>query len=85
MNALSRFRPAILATGLGIVALYVFALMLGAFGPSELPAISVVVALVLVMFAVHAMRLRRELREPNAPGHDELMRSLHKLRERRGF
>jgi hypothetical protein len=44
----------------------------------------VVIALV-VLFVLHARRIRRVFREQDEPGHDELRETLNRMRETRGF
>ncbi len=75
----ARFRVAFWALAAGIIGLYLFGLFLGIYGPLELGLLSIVCLVLLVMFAIHEVRLRRELRA-NPPRELD-----HSDRERRGW
>lgn len=62
----------------GVVALYLVGLFMGVYGPLELGAMSVLCIVLLVIFTVHEVRLRRALDRDRA-----LLD--HTDRERRGW
>ena len=72
-----RFRHLFWALAVGVIGLYVFGLVLGVYSPLELGLLSAVCLALIVMFTIHELRLRRELREH--PDRD------HTDRERRGW
>lgn len=62
----------------GLLALYVFGLVLGVYSPLELGLLSVLCVVLLVLFTIHEIRLRRKLKaEPRQVDHAD--------KERRGF
>lgn len=70
---------------LGYLGLYGYCLVIGFFSPGEVVALGVV-ALVLAAASIwHAVRVTRTMCDHAAPGHDEMMRALHRQRELRGF
>ncbi len=72
-----RFRHLFWALAAGLIVLYLFGLVLGVYSPLELGLLSAVCLVLIVMFTIHELRLRRELREH--PDRD------HTDRERRGW
>ncbi len=83
-HTVDRLSLVFLTLALGAIGLYVFGLVLGVFAPADLWFFGIAVAILAALIAVHSVRLRRRLRHPG-PEHDELMRDMHQLRERRGF
>jgi fatty acid desaturase len=67
---------------IGVVVLYVFFAVLGAFDPGEVWALTVLIAVLVVLIAIHFAYLRRELDEE---GPNSARRQLNAWRERRGF
>jgi hypothetical protein len=67
---------------LGAVALFTFFAVLGEVSPGEVRTLTIVLAALLVVFAVHAWVVRRNL---HRHGNQQFFRSLNRLRERRGF
>jgi hypothetical protein len=67
---------------LGAVTLFVFFALLGEVSPGQVLTVTVVLAALLLVFAVHAWLVRRNL---HTHGNQEFFRSLNRLRERRGF
>lgn len=67
---------------LGVVVLYFFYAVLGAFDPGEVWGLTVAVAVLIVLLAIHYVQLRREL---DAEGPNSARRQLNAWRERRGF
>jgi membrane protein implicated in regulation of membrane protease activity len=81
MNVVRRFTIVFWLLALGYLGFYGYALVMGV-SPGEVAGFTVAAVILAVMFAVHARRLRRAMREH---GHEELMRSVHRYRELRGF
>ncbi len=67
---------------LGAVALFVFFWATGLFSPQEVLWLSVVVGVLGVLSLIHFLRVRRALGDPR---HSDLARTVHSMRERRGF
>lgn len=67
---------------IGAVVLYVFFVVLDAFEPEEAWGFTIAAAVLVVLVAIHFVRVRRELARH---GPNEARRSLNKMRERRGF
>jgi uncharacterized membrane protein YfcA len=69
------------ALAAGVVILYLFGWMLGAFSPDELLGWTIVAAVLALLLGWHAHKVRTAVdkRDP------ELMRSLNEAREKRGF
>ena len=67
---------------LGVVVLYVFFAVLGAFDPGDVWALTAVVVVLIVLLAIHFVHVRRELSEE---GPNSARRQLNAWRERRGF
>ena len=78
-----RFRLLLWALAAAVIGFYIYGLFLGLYGPLELGLLSVVSLSLIVLFTIHELRLRRELREGKY--HDEYAREGHDARERRGF
>ncbi len=67
---------------LGAVAMFLFFAMLGAFDPGEVMWLTIAVGVLAVISALHFWHVRRALDDGR---HDELARSVHAMREQRGF
>jgi membrane protein implicated in regulation of membrane protease activity len=67
---------------LGAVALFVFFWATGLFSPTEVLWLSIVVGALAVLSLIHFLRVRRALGDPR---HSDLARTVHSMRERRGF
>ena len=78
-----RSRVAFWAASLGLIVLFLFLVAFAGLGLSQVTWLSIVVLVLMIAFAIHAIRLGRMLRE-SAAG-DMRMRALNRLRERRGF
>jgi hypothetical protein len=74
-----RFRVAFWALTAGVLGLYLYGLFIGIYGPLELGLLSFVCIALLVLFAIHEVRLRREMRRHPPHTFD------HADRERRGW
>ena len=81
MNVVRRLTIVFWLLALGYLGFYVYALVMGV-SPGEVAGFTVAAVILAVTFAVHARRLRHAMREH---GHEELMRGVHRYRERRGF
>ncbi|MGA9372456.1 MAG: hypothetical protein WBV53_11470 [Solirubrobacterales bacterium] len=76
--AFEKFRVGFWVFSAGLICLYLYGLFFQAYSPLELGVISVVCLALLVLFLVHEVRLRMELR--NHPREVD-----HADKERRGF
>jgi TRAP-type C4-dicarboxylate transport system permease large subunit len=74
-----RFRVAFWALTAGVIGLYLYGLASGVYGPFELGTLSVACILLIVLFAIHEVRLRREIARHPPHSYD------HSDRERRGW
>lgn len=82
MRSLGSLGTALLALGAGLVVLFLFFAMLGAFSPTETIVVSVIAVVLAAAFAVHMYRVRHAL---TSRGGTDLHRTLNMMRERRGF
>ncbi len=74
----ARFRVAFWVFAAGVIGLYLYGLIWGAYSPLELGALSFVCVGLLVLFVFHEVRLRIELhKHPREVDHTD--------KERRGF
>ena len=67
---------------LGALALFVFFWATGLFSPAEVIWLSVLVGVIAALSLVHFLRVRRALGDHR---YNDLARSVHAMRERRGF
>jgi uncharacterized membrane protein len=67
---------------IGVVVLYFFFAVLGAFDPGEVWALTVLIGVLIVLIALHFAHMRREL---DQEGPNSARRQLNAWRERRGF
>jgi membrane protein implicated in regulation of membrane protease activity len=80
LSAVAEFlREAFWVLALGLIACYAFFVALGAFSPGDVAGVSIAVAVLVALWAVHVWARRR--READA-GRDPRLRA---ARERRGF
>lgn len=70
---------------LGVIAFYAAGLVMGVFNPVELWIFTAVVVALIALFVLHEVRVLHVLHDENAPGHDDLRRTLNRMRETRGF
>ena len=82
MDALSTMSRLVLLGGLVFLGFYVFGLIMGVFAPGEMVLFSAIAVGVVVVYAIHAVRLRRPMDEDEERA---LRRELSQQRERRGF
>jgi membrane protein implicated in regulation of membrane protease activity len=66
-----------------MIGLYLYGLFLGLYGALQLGLLSVLCLALIVLFAIHELRLRRELQA--GTHHDEYASETHAAKERRGF
>ena len=67
---------------LGAVALFVFFWATGLFSPAEVLWLSAVVGVLALLALIHFLRVRRALGDHR---YSDLARTVHAMRERRGF
>jgi hypothetical protein len=67
---------------LGAVVLFAFFSALGAISPDEVLVPTIVIGVLGLLFAVRSLYVRHELGEH---GNQTMLRSVNRLRERRGF
>jgi uncharacterized oligopeptide transporter (OPT) family protein len=70
---------------IAVIGFYVAGLVMGVFNPLEMWLFTAVVIALMVLFALHARRIRRVIRDEDEPGHGELRETLNRMRETRGF
>jgi hypothetical protein len=82
MRSLGALGMALIALGAGLVVLFLFFVVMGAFSPTETIVASIIAVVLAVAFAIHLYRVRHALTKE---GGTDLHRQLNTLRERRGF
>lgn len=70
---------------LGYVGLYVYCAAIGFFSLGEMVGFGIVAAALAVMFVIRTAWVDRTIHNRDAPGHEAIMRGLHRQREQRGF
>ena len=80
LPTISRF---VLLVGFAYLGFYVFGIVMGAFGPGEIPIFTVIAFVVVVAGVVHVLRAKKAVEDPDE--RHERMREQHDQRERRGF
>jgi membrane protein implicated in regulation of membrane protease activity len=78
-----KFRLLLWGLAAGVVGLYLYGLFLGLYSPLQLGLLSAVCLALIILFGIHELRLRRELRAGTY--HDEYASETHAAKERRGF
>jgi membrane protein implicated in regulation of membrane protease activity len=79
LSALAEFlREAFWVLALGLIACYAFFVALGAFSPGDVVGLSIAVAVLVALWAVHVWARRRRASDARDP-------RLRAARERRGF
>jgi hypothetical protein len=66
----------------GAVALFGFFVVMGGFAPGDVIWLSLIVACLAALFAIHQVRVAHEVSEHTD---DRLVRQVQRIRERRGF
>lgn len=86
MNALiGRAQIAWWVIAIAVIGFYVTGLVMTVFNPLQMWAFTAVVVVLVAMFLRHLLTYSRMQRDEDAPGHDELRRTLNSMRETRGF
>jgi fatty acid desaturase len=67
----------------GAVALFAFFAVMGGFAPGDVLWLTLIVALLGVLFVIHQLRVSHELHEHSED--DPMIRQVQRIRERRGF
>jgi hypothetical protein len=80
-----RFNVFLWLLSLGYLGFYVYAVVVGLLDPAELVVAGIAAAVIAILFVVHAIRVRRAMRDHDDPSHEPMMDALHVQRERRGF
>jgi TRAP-type C4-dicarboxylate transport system permease large subunit len=83
MTLVSRLGLLVVVAGLAYLGFYVYGVVLGVFSPVEMIGFTALAVLFVGVFAVHIVRVRREMRTPERRA--EIMREAHVHREHRGF
>ncbi|MHC4411138.1 MAG: hypothetical protein ACYS0F_19280 [Planctomycetota bacterium] len=73
--------PSFWALAGGIIALYAFGLVMGAFSPDQLIGWTIVAAVLALLVGWHSHKVHVAMRERDP----DLMRTLNQAREKRGF
>ena len=73
--------PSFWALAGGIIALYLFGLVMGVFSPGELLGWTIVATVLALLVGWHSHKVHMAIKERDP----ELMRSLNEAREKRGF
>jgi hypothetical protein len=82
MNVIRRLGSVVWPLLVGLIVLYAFFVALGAFAPGDVWALTVAIAAVTVLVAIHFLHVRNQLARG---GPNEARRQRNALRERRGF
>jgi hypothetical protein len=85
MSPIGRISTAVLLLALGYVVLFGYEVLVGSLAPGEVVGISIVAAVLAILFTIHQVRVYRALHDHGHPAHAQLMRGLHVHREKRGF
>jgi cytochrome bd-type quinol oxidase subunit 1 len=83
VNLLGNMRVSFWLFALGAIVLYVFFFSLATIPPTQVAGVTMVIALLAVLVAIHNVRVNSELADPG--GDPRLRRSLNRQREHRGF
>ena len=82
LQAIGRISGVVWLLVLGAIVIYGFFAALGAIAPAEVAWLTAAVGVLAAFATVHFVRVRHALGDHR---HDELARSVHAMRERRGF
>jgi len=80
-TAMNYIGPSFWALAGGIIALYLFGLVMGVFSPGELLGWTIVAAVLALLVGWHSHKVHVAIKERDP----ELMRTLNEAREKRGF
>jgi hypothetical protein len=82
MSSLREAMGAVWVAVLGVIVLFIFFVLTGAVDPGEVAWLTAAVCALALLATIHFVRVRHALADhPD----DELARSIHAMRERRGF
>ena len=70
---------------LGYIGLYIYCAAIGFFSPGEMVGFGIVAAVLAVLFIIRTAWVVRTIRNRDAPGHEAIMKGVHRQRELRGF
>lgn len=70
---------------IAVIGFYLTGLVMTVFNPLQMWVFTGVVIVLVALFVRHLVTYSRMLRDDDAPGHDELRRTLNSMRETRGF
>jgi hypothetical protein len=83
MRVLGRLALPVWLCVLGAIVMYVFFVAVASIPPAQVASVTVVVAVLTVLFFIRSMRVASELADRG--GNPALRRELNRARERRGF
>ncbi len=83
MRVVGRLALPIWLCVLGAIVIYVFFVVVASIPPAQVAAVTIVVAVLAVLFAIRSARVASEL--ASRGGNPALRRELNRARERRGF
>jgi membrane protein implicated in regulation of membrane protease activity len=83
MRVLGRLALPIWLCVIGAIVMYAFFVVIASIPPAQVAAVTVIVAILAVLFLIRSMRVRSELSKRG--GDPSLRRELNRARERRGF
>jgi hypothetical protein len=83
MRVLGRLALPLWLGVLGVIVIYVFFVVVASVPPAQVAAVTILVAVLSVLFFIRSMRVASELADRG--GDPALRRSLNRARERRGF
>ncbi|HZA88737.1 MAG TPA: hypothetical protein VE401_00755 [Solirubrobacterales bacterium] len=84
-TAMGRIQIAWWVIVIAVIGFYLTGLVMTVFNPLQMWAFTAVVVVLLGFFVRHLVLYSRMLRDDDAPGHDDLRRTLNSMRETRGF
>lgn len=70
---------------LGYIGLYIYCAAIGFFSFDEMVGFGIVAAVLAVLFMIRTAWVVHTIRNRDAPGHEAIMRGVHRQREKRGF
>lgn len=83
MRVLGRIALPVWLGVLGAIVMYVFFVVVASVPPAQVAAVTIVVAILTVLFLIRSVRVASELSDRG--GNPALWRAVNRARERRGF
>jgi hypothetical protein len=83
MRVLGRLALPMWLVMLGVIVMYVFFVIVANVSPAQVAAITILVAVLTILFILRSMRVESELADRG--GDPSVRRALNRARERRGF